>query len=316
MNTVTHDLSTQKRTVGHSDGSVSGQCPVCALQGWDRSGTNLKISFEGDRIGVHCFRDPEHGWEAKRMLGLADAPRDREKITPLQRRLWAEQRARRNAEERYRTDLAQQASLSLPAIVEGWRWDPADVWESSPLRLDGPHVDDPRLWLSCLFPLEAVVWTGKGKVRLPNGEEVFDRGRKLTVAHYRNERPESIGPMVCPSIWKPGSTDRKRESVARAPYLVLDFDELSQPEAMAVVRWLREDRGWRLAAALWTGSKSVHAWFHAPGPVIQASLRVVAPSWSIDTSLLGAPEHPCRLPGHKHEKTGNVSTVLWLAPNP
>jgi hypothetical protein len=37
-----------------------------------------------------------------------------------------------------------------------------------------------------------------------------------------------------------------------------------------------------------------------------------AAALGIDAGLVGRPEHACRLPGQRHEKTGNMSRVLWL----
>jgi hypothetical protein len=42
------------------------------------------------------------------------------------------------------------------------------------------------------------------------------------------------------------------------------------------------------------------------------SLRPVLDPFGIDGSLIGHPEHPCRLPGQVHAKTGKMSRVLWL----
>jgi hypothetical protein len=131
--------------------------------------------------------------------------------------------------------------------------------------------------------------------------------------------------MTTPATWKTGTISRCAEQVSSAPYTVLDFDEIDgrKPsgareceeltvQSLAIVRWLREEQDWQLAAILHTGGKSLHAWFRTPGPIVLQSLRDVAPSFGIDSGLIGRPEHPCRLPGQKHERTGKFSRVLWL----
>lgn len=80
----------------------------------------------------------------------------------------------------------------------------------------------------------------------------------------------------------------------------------------ALIRWIRDGLGWNLAAILATGSVGLHAWFHAPPPDVLDSLKTAAKEFGLDAGLLGHPEHPCRLPGHKHEKTGECSETLWL----
>jgi hypothetical protein len=124
--------------------------------------------------------------------------------------------------------------------------------------------------------------------------------------------------MVSPAMWHQGTTSRAGGSIAAAPFTVLDFDGFDgeQPQApdeirqhlrasMALVRWLREALDWQLAALVHTGNKSLHAWFHTPSPDALESLKHSA-------DALGRPEHPCRLPGWPHAKTGKLSRVLWL----
>jgi hypothetical protein len=131
--------------------------------------------------------------------------------------------------------------------------------------------------------------------------------------------------MITPAVWKPGVISRAADNVLAAPFTVLDFDgfdgikptnpsELRRHilDSLGVIRWLREGMHWQLAAILWTGGKSLHAWFHTPPPDILKSLSTVAVAFGMDGGLIGRPEHPCRLPGQIHASTGKLSEVLWL----
>ena len=121
--------------------------------------------------------------------------------------------------------------------------------------------------------------------------------------------------------------NRKRESIAEAPFIVLDFDkrpttgkEPETPEerkrlvceSLAITRWLREECGWSLGAILWTGSKSFHVWFEMSPEDHLAALKGSVFTLGIDPSLIGKPEHPSRLPGMIHGKRGKRSQTLWL----
>jgi hypothetical protein len=81
---------------------------------------------------------------------------------------------------------------------------------------------------------------------------------------------------------------------------------------LALVRWLREGQNWSLAAIIWTGGKSLHAWFETPPPDVLKSLHDASPELGLDAGLISHPEHPCRLPGWNHPRTGRRSRVLWL----
>jgi hypothetical protein len=287
------------------DGSVRGRCPVCALEGKDRTGNHLRI-YPGGR--VHCAVDPDHWQEAKRLLGLDEGGKRRE-LTPTEKREWAERKRRSEAEALARSRKETAAKENLPALVARWRWDEADVWEDSPIRLEGPESDDPRSFLRWRFAPADNVWTGE---TWQSGED-WGRGRIRTVEEWAKAARSDVGPLVAPCVIAPG-TSRSRAAVTAEPYQVLDFDGLARDEALAVVRWLREELHWRLASMIWTGNRSIHAWFSHPGEECVAALRTTARILGIDKTLIGAPEHPCRLPGQVHLKSGNPSTLLWLAP--
>jgi hypothetical protein len=133
--------------------------------------------------------------------------------------------------------------------------------------------------------------------------------------------------MISPCTWPTGTTSRAAANVASAPFVVCDFDGFDgKPKtadaiaehlaaSMAIIRWMREALEWKLAAILHTGNVSLHAWFHRPAPAAVASLKHSAAALGIDAGLLESPEHPCRLPGWPHDKTGTASRVLWLQTN-
>jgi len=135
----------------------------------------------------------------------------------------------------------------------------------------------------------------------------------------------TVGPMTTPCTWPPGTVSRTGQNVLSSPFVVLDFDgfdghkpatpaeiEAHVLASLALVRWLRDGQHWRLAALVHTGGKSVHAWFHSPPTAVVQSLKAPADALGIDQTLIGHPAHPCRLPGQRHEKTANLSRVLWL----
>ena len=131
--------------------------------------------------------------------------------------------------------------------------------------------------------------------------------------------------MTAPAIWMPETVSRAAANVLASPYVVLDFDGFdgAKPEtpdqlqahlhaSFALIRWMREGLHWKLAAILWTGGKSLHAWFHCPSQEVLESLRTTAVPLGLDAGLIGRPEHPCRLPGQRHAKSGKHSRVIWL----
>lgn len=318
MSTTLSIDTTRIEKARKTDTTITGRCPACAASGGDRRGVHFFLNLTDGKFGCSAHQgDSEHRREIFRLVGIkgerqTDHARDRQ-LRESQRR------ARQEAEARQR--LVQTAKAKREEIVERWRWDKADLWESSPQRIDQPLVEsDPRWLIQSLFAPGDVVWTG----------EVFQSGsrhaaRWRTAVEWMRAPEDEAGPMIAPAIWKPGTSNRTSENVLSAPFTVLDFDEIDgrKPEtpaeiaahvaaSLAIVRWLREGMRWKLAAIVWTGSKSIHGWFRNPGPAALQSLRDAAGPLGIDAGLIGRGEHPCRLPGQRHSKTGNLSRCLWL----
>jgi hypothetical protein len=307
---------TQLEKVRRIGAKIIARCPACAATGSDRRGEHFYLNTADGKFGCGAFPgDSEHRRALFALVGIRGDRRQ----DPQRDREWREDRRKEREQAEARAKLIEAARERRAAIVAKWRWEAADVWEDSPTRIDQPLTElDPCFFMSALFPQEAVVWTG----------EVFHSGTRHA-DHFRTVRDwldaPTLGPMVCPATWNSGTCSRVAANVLSAPFTVLDFDGFDgkhpgTPEelrehiaaSLAIVRWLREGLQWQLAAIVWTGSKSIHAWFHTPPPEVLDSLRHTAGALGIDSGLIGRGEHPCRLPGQLHAKTGGMSRVLWL----
>ena len=303
----------------HRGGKTLARCPACAEEGRDRTGNHLTIFPSGKYACAAHAGDAEHRRRIFALVGNVSAlPTDDEA-----RRQWSQQRARQSCLTHQRHTTIRTARALRGKILSQYPWEPANVWEDSPQRIDGPPVEsDPRHFLASLFPTDAILWTGETH---HSGQEGKHAHHWQTCASWQSALPSTIGPMVTPCTWQPGTHSRSGENVRDAPYLVLDFDGFDghQPDSpqqlrqhvrdsLSIIRWVRETQHLRLAAILWTGSKSLHAWFHTPAPEALTALRTIAPTLGMDAGLIGHPEHPCRLPGMIHHKTGKTSRVLWL----
>jgi hypothetical protein len=298
-------------------GKIVARCPACAENQQDRRAEHLVIFPSGK---FACAAHPGDGEHRRRIFALAGVMAERRRDDG-ERRRWREQRAREQAREQERAKLRSSARSTLRELLAAHPWPRVEVWEDSPQRPDGPRVvSDPRHFLATLYPPEARLWTG----------EVHHSG-PAHAAHWRTRAEwqaaadAGIGPMVSPALWRTGTVSRTMDAVLDAPYTVLDFDGFGgvKPagpaemaahlaDSLAMIRWLREEPRWELAAILHTGGKSLHAWFHTPAAAAVESLRIASAELGIDAGLIGRPEHPCRLPGQRHAGTGDMSRVWWL----
>jgi hypothetical protein len=309
--------TTRLEKVRRTGSKITARCPACAAAGNDRRGEHLAILPSGKFACAALPGDAAHRREIFRFVGIVGE----RKPDPERDRRWRLEWDEKKRRESARAALVATARSKRDAIIARHRWEPCDVWEDSPQRIDCRLVEvDPRHFLQSLFPQAATVWTG----------EVFESGKRhanhwRTVQDWQDVDEHAIGPMISPATWKPGTVSRTGENVLSAPFVVLDFDgfdgiapvtpaEIQKHvrDSLALVRWIREGLQWQLAAIVSTGSKSIHAWFHAPPATILQSLRTAASALGVDEGLIGRPEHPARLPGQRHAKTGGLSRMLWL----
>ena len=313
------DLTRLEKIRRNPAGKITARCPACAEEGGDRKGTHLVI-FPDEKFA--CAARAGDGDHRKRIMALVGI-RSEVSFDPEQRRRWWEEKKATQQQSIKTQRLANTARKQREDLIRRYEWPREDVWDDSPQRIDCDLVaEDPRHFLASLFQPSDLLWTG----------EVHQSGSDSHAARWKtceewsnNSAVSNIGPMTTPAVWQPGTISRSAANVLTAPYVVLDFDgfdgikpttpdELSRHvlDSLGIIRWLREGKGWQLAAILWTGGKSLHAWFHTPPPEVLETLHPVAKSLGMDAGLIGRPEHPCRLPGQIHQKSGKVSQVLWL----
>jgi hypothetical protein len=289
---------------------IHARCPACALDEADRSGNHLAIFADGK-------------------FGCAAHPRDRDhnrKIIAVAGFKGAGQRTQRcpakEPGEDHPARIIRAATINLPSILERYA-DPEDsliLKENHHILWELYFKCGPVRFLSALYHPDAILWTG----------EIWNSGNPRHTHRWKplsewSLKKEPIGPLVAPGIWPPGTLSRSKSNVIGAPYVVLDFDEIDgikpetpegiqvlQRRSIAIIRWIRAELNWNLAAIVQTGHKSLHAWFHTPPLEVLQSIKPIAKILGVDPCLIDNPAQPCRLPMQRHHKTGNLSRVFWL----
>ena len=311
------DLSRLEK-VRHHGSKLISRCPACAEEGRDRKGQHFFMFSASGKWG--CVANPgdrEHNRHIFALVGI----KGEFSPDPLERRRWRARRVLEVRKDRRRRGLSAEAMEKRVAIIKRYKWEPADVWDDSPQRIDGPLVaSDPAHFLQSLFPGDTFLWTGE-----PFHSGPGHGNHWKTCREWRDLPSSQLGPMTAPATWKFGTISRCAANVLCAPYTVLDFDGMdgTPPRtredlamhlhaSLALILWMREALDAELAALLFTGGKSLHAWIKTPGSEALQSIVDVSKPLGIDAGLIGHPEHPCRLPGHPHHKTGKPSRVLWL----
>ena len=210
------DITVLENVRHHASGKIEARCPACAEAGGDRTGNHLAIFPDDAFACAACPGDGEHRKRVHALAGIASDFRP----DATQRR---QHQARRTTEHRRKLEaehLASTARKHRQALVERFAWEPADVWEDSPQRIDSGLVAScARHFLASLFAPDALIWTG----------EVHHSGKPEHATRWKTcadwfHAGETIGPMTTPATWKPGIHSRSGGNVASTPFTVLDFD--------------------------------------------------------------------------------------------
>ena len=206
-------------------------------------------------------------------------------------------------EQRLRDAIRLQVQVLKPRLLETFRWDPADMWEESPVRLSENHEDDWKLWLE-LWKAEDVIWCGD---TYDSGQE-HHKNNFCTPADWNLRRP--AGNFTCGSAFQPGTFSRKNEHTVRR-FMVIESDTLTKPEMGAIFRWMICKMGYKLQCVVDTGGKSIHGWFNLPPcALFEERLKVALTALGCDPALF-KPSQPVRVPGIERTP-GTWQTLLWI----
>ena len=316
MITTSQIDQTRLEKARHRGKKITARCPACAAEGGDRQGNHFFLNTETGQFGCAKYpSDKIHRQEIFRLVGI------RGERDPIQEREWRRQRSKEATITHRWNRVSATIKANRNQIAARFAWTSSQAKDDSPQQ-NLEAFNDPRRFLASLFSDDAIIWTGNKK---DSGQDGRYAARWKTISDWQAQPIANVGPMVSPAVWPMGTDSRTGNNVLESPYVVLDFDgfdgiDPTTPDeirdhlqtSMALVRWLRESLDWQLAAIVYTGNKSLHAWFHTPSPEALESLKRSAKALGIDPGLIGHPEHPCRLPGWPHAKTSKISQVIWL----
>lgn len=283
-------------------------CPGKHLHTGEHGKRDCRITLNGPPT-IYCFHTAclgvveEANYQLRRALweGSPDRLKSATPLTPEER---LENIRRRRLEEECAKQRIEHGKLRAWAkdnrerIFNDNAWDPSEAYEKSPVKLGNP-ADDWRLMLG-LYQSSDLLWIGEPT---DSGPHAADHFRPAIEWLYTGPK----GHFICPSVFTPGTFSRSNANVLRRPYLVVESDTLTQAQMCAVAKWMSTFLP--LRAILFTGGKSLHAWFQFPSTPLFEKLKSVLPILGCDPALFKASQ-PVRLPGVKRD--GVWQSLLWF----
>ena len=182
-----------------------------------------------------------------------------------------------------------------------YNWDPADMYEESPVKLGDP-AQDYQLFLS-MFNVADNIWIG----------DVKDSGRhpqNFWSAWDWRKLDEPIGQYTTGATYKLDTVSRSNDTVEHRVFLVVESDVLSKPEMGAVFQLMRDLFSMKLHAVVDTGGKSLHGWFEMPPRQEWVDqLKAFLIPLGCDPATF-KPSQPVRIPGAK--RNDKMQSLLWF----
>lgn len=267
-------------------------CPGAHLHTTPSTKKDCIIYTEGVPT-IYCFH--EHCQELISDLNH----KVREEWSVFQPEVPADELEKSRAAARHKHELEHKAKMSLPTILNEFKWTESDI-----------RVAEKGC---CWMPKELNQWhTFLG---LFNEDDIVWVGQPETTGHYThavNFRPVKQwkllpegpqGNFTCPSTFRRGSISRANANVVSTPYLVVEGDTLfpgnkqaNRDACGAIFNWLQKSCGLKLRAVIDSGNKSLHGWFEMPKKEVYDELKVVLPAMGCDRAMF-KPSQPVRAPG-------------------
>jgi hypothetical protein len=183
-----------------------------------------------------------------------------------------------------------------------YKWDPADMFEQSPVRIGDAPSDQYKTLLS-LFKPDDIVWIGAVK-------DSGNHPQNFRAASEWLEMSEPVGQFITGSAFKSGTISRANENVEARRFLVVESDELSKAEIGAVFQLMRDLFKMRLYAVVDTAGKSLHGWFDPmPNPEWEKQLKAFLVPMGCDPATF-KPSQPVRVAGAMREE--KTQSLLWF----
>jgi hypothetical protein len=183
-----------------------------------------------------------------------------------------------------------------------YKWDPADMYEQSPAKLDDNPTNDYRMLVS-LFKSDDIVWIGAVK-------DSGNHPQNFRAASEWMKLDEPVGQFITGSAFKAGTISRANENVDTRRFLVVESDELSKAEIGAVFQLMRDLFKMKLYAVVDTAGKSLHGWFDPmPNPEWEKQLKAFLVPMGCDPATF-KPSQPVRVAGAKRDD--KTQSLLWF----
>ena len=293
------------------------RCPGADLHPRGSTGKrDCRVFIGGDKPPtIYCVHTTscagavaEKNRELRRAIGRAEWEHRRglDPTLPARRPITGEERARRRREKR-QAEIARRAQAALPRLLTDYAWSLDDILASSLAY----HQDPADGWreLLHLFDPADVLWIGG---RRQSGKPCYDSLFR-PAADWLRLASCPAGPLLCASVFRPGSYQRCRDNVLCTPFLVVESDTLSRNQIGAVFRWLATAGGVPLRGVVDTGGKSLHGWFDQPcAGTRRDDLLTALIAMGCDRGPMKEPAMS-RLPSAQ-EPGRNLQRLLWSNP--
>lgn len=306
-----------------------GRCPACAENGNDKKGEHLAVYADG-RFACAAFKGDAGTQHRSRMAQLCPALRGGKGTGPVfvAPDLTAEREALKAAAAVLWEAIKSELSGDLDTLGKSARIDEDPRWQFA-TYLDSMFKPSDLVWVGHLYDASPVTIK-----KTPDGPEVretkphrlfsrhlFPAGDLSARAKMWDIAYQDRLDLTRGIAWKPGSISRHGNNVDAMRFAVVEHDDASKADQVALIRYVRDVLGWNLRMVIDTTGKSLHGLFDVShlSPEMLSTHAVTLENMGVDPNALRQSATRCpgliRQPNQNKpgSPSGEMQRIVWLA---
>lgn len=282
-----------------------GPCPACQADGRDSAGKHLVI-YPNGAFGCAAYQANESDWGQREdhLKAIWEALRD-----VLGGKMKSPPKSPPEVKEAQRQAI-QKALKAWELIKAKYSGEVASLGESA----DIPEDPKQHFLTFCKFwQAGEVAWVG----------DRYDCNAAFTKHLFQpSSEAERAWEMVQAEgldhasgwVWKPNATARKKENAIRYRLLIVEHDNATPEEQIALIRAIKEKKNAELLAVLHSGNKSFHGIFDAYQTSPMDADKICKFLKAIGADAGSFARASTRTPGACREDNKRIQKFVWINP--
>jgi hypothetical protein len=280
-----------------------GPCPACREQGRDNTGNHLVIYPDG-RFGCAAYQASE-----------ADYGQREDHLKAIWKALRDVMGGKIKSPPKVSTEVKEAQRQAIQKALQAWEMIKdkyAGPIESLGDSLDIPTDPKDHFLTFCNFWQEGdVAWVGGRYDCNAQFQKHLFKPRSEAERAWAMVQTEGLD-HASGFVWKNNADARKKSNALRYRLLVVEHDDATQEEQVALIRAIKEKKNLPLLGVLHSGNKSLHGLFDASGINAMSFDKICKFLKAIGADAGSFARASTRTPGACRNDNKNLQRFVWI----